>query len=194
MTGGEAKNRLLDAAYNVLLDEGVQGLSIRRVTAEAGVNVASVNYTFGSKEALIAALFERLLAPITAERLRRLDRVSELSGASVLDVVRAFVEPLVEAHTREGQALAQLFRYFASDTTGPAMNTVRTLLNPGGDRFQAALAPLLPNLDPETLRFRIRLLIGTTVIFGIGFLTINEPEDAVENLLGFLVAALSGTS
>ncbi|GAB3743110.1 TetR/AcrR family transcriptional regulator [Microlunatus parietis] len=50
---------ILDAAVRLIAADGLAGLSIRAVAAEAGVSVAQVQYYFGSKDALIEAAFDR---------------------------------------------------------------------------------------------------------------------------------------
>ena len=54
----ETKERLLTAARQCLLRNGYAGTTVRDLVAESGANLASINYHFGSKEALLnKALF-----------------------------------------------------------------------------------------------------------------------------------------
>ena len=55
------------------MQHGFEGTSMRLLTAKAGVNLAAVNYHFGSKDALIEAVFRRRLDPMNAERIAALD-------------------------------------------------------------------------------------------------------------------------
>ena len=56
----ETKRELLEAAQQVLLEEGYSGLSTRRVADAAGTQMSQIQYHFGSKEGMILALFEYL--------------------------------------------------------------------------------------------------------------------------------------
>jgi AcrR family transcriptional regulator len=56
----ETKRELLEAAQQVLLEEGYSGLSTRRVAEAAGTQMSQIQYHFGSKEGMILALFEYL--------------------------------------------------------------------------------------------------------------------------------------
>ena len=65
----ETKERILDAAERLFADEGFAATSLRQITAEAGVNLAAVNYHFGSKESLLTAVFERRVVRWVGRRL-----------------------------------------------------------------------------------------------------------------------------
>jgi AcrR family transcriptional regulator len=55
----DKKDHILDAAERVFAEHGYDGSSTRLISGEAGVNMAMLNYYFGSKEGLLLALFER---------------------------------------------------------------------------------------------------------------------------------------
>src|ERR687896_950954 len=86
----ETRTRILDAAEELFMQHGFEGTSMRLLTAEAGVNLAAVNYHFGSKHALIEAVFRRRLDPMNAERVAALERLENLSPESI---IRALVGP-----------------------------------------------------------------------------------------------------
>ena len=86
----ETRTRILDAAEELFMQHGFEGTSMRLLTAKAGVNLAAVNYHFGSKDALIEALFRRRLDPMNAERVAALDRLEDFSAENI---IRAFVRP-----------------------------------------------------------------------------------------------------
>lgn len=49
---------LLDAAREIFIDEGVKGLSVRRVAERAGCTTMTVYSRYGGKEGLLGALFD----------------------------------------------------------------------------------------------------------------------------------------
>src|SRR5580765_5251639 len=90
----ETRTRILDAAEELFMQHGFEGASMRLLTAKAGVNLAAINYHFGSKDALIEAVFRRRLDPMNAARIAELDRLEAAAGASPPDVeaiIRAFL-------------------------------------------------------------------------------------------------------
>src|ERR1700749_3137399 len=66
------KQRILDSAEALFARHGFVGASLRQVPAAAKVNLAAVNYHFGSKENLINEVFRRRLDVLNSERQRRL--------------------------------------------------------------------------------------------------------------------------
>ncbi len=64
------KRKLLDAAERYVVDKGFDLVSVRDITGAAGANVAAVNYHFGSREGLMAAVVQHVMEPLNEERLR----------------------------------------------------------------------------------------------------------------------------
>lgn len=76
-TAKTTKGRLLDAAQQLYTKAGHEGLSLRDLTELAGVNLAAVNYHFGSKTALVCAMVSRRFDPINETCLRELSRLED---------------------------------------------------------------------------------------------------------------------
>lgn len=74
MAQSETVERILDAAEQLFAERGFAETSLRLITSKAGVNLAAVNYHFGSKKALIQAVFSRFLGPFCASLERELER------------------------------------------------------------------------------------------------------------------------
>lgn len=58
----DKKDYILDVAERIFSEKGFNGASTRLISGEAGVNMAMLNYYFGSKEGLFLAIFERKMA------------------------------------------------------------------------------------------------------------------------------------
>ena len=67
MPQGDTRIRILDAAERLFTDQGLKGFSLRAVTELAGMNLAAVNYYFGSKDELIYAMTQRHFSVVTSE-------------------------------------------------------------------------------------------------------------------------------
>ena len=66
------RERILDAAEKLFAERGYHGVSIRDVTGAAEVDVALVNYHFGSKEMLLEAVVARRADQLVDEWKRAL--------------------------------------------------------------------------------------------------------------------------
>ncbi len=55
----DKKDHILDIAEKIFSELGYEGASTRLISGEANVNMAMLNYYFGSKEGLFVAVFER---------------------------------------------------------------------------------------------------------------------------------------
>ena len=71
----ETRTRILDAAEELFMQHGFEGTSMRALTTRAGVNLAAVNYHFGSKDALIEAVFRRRLDPVNLARMAEVEKL-----------------------------------------------------------------------------------------------------------------------
>jgi TetR/AcrR family transcriptional regulator, regulator of cefoperazone and chloramphenicol sensitivity len=95
MSGEETKRLLVEATLRLLGREGFHAITTRRIAEEAGVNVAAVNYHFGSKDALVkqAALLFR-------DKMRELFSVLDAPGLTPNQKLRRlghqFADNLVE--------------------------------------------------------------------------------------------------
>ncbi|MDN5924231.1 MAG: TetR family transcriptional regulator, partial [Xanthomonadales bacterium] len=90
------RQRILVAAEELFAEHGFAGASLRRVTAAAKVNLAAVNYHFGSKEKLIEEVFRRRLDMLTEQRMQALAKVAGDKACTLEDVLNAFIRPALE--------------------------------------------------------------------------------------------------
>src|SRR2546425_12399039 len=92
----DTRSRILDVAEELFSEQGLDRVSIRDITDKAKVNLAAINYHFGSKEDLIVAVFERRVVPVNEARLEALDAVEEAAGKKTPKgeaILEAFIRP-----------------------------------------------------------------------------------------------------
>src|SRR5436305_14921524 len=88
--------KILDAAENAFAEHGYNGASMRDIVREAGVNLATVYYYFGSKTGLMEAVLKRRFGPLRREHLEILGRFElEAKGRplSVEKILEAMLRP-----------------------------------------------------------------------------------------------------
>ena len=88
------KERILGAAEELFAQHGFAGTSLRQVTSRADVNIAAVNYHFGSKENLVNEVFRRRMDEMSANRLAALKDALEKHPGELEPILAAFVKGL----------------------------------------------------------------------------------------------------
>jgi AcrR family transcriptional regulator len=163
-TPDSTRDRILDAAEALFAEQGFDATSIRAITAAAGANLASVNYHFQSKEALIHAVLVRRLDPISDRRLRLLDQVLAAANPPALDdILDAFARPVFEAtFGPDGNpALGRLAGRLTTDPGDPVRKAAAQHIRPVAQRFFEAFSRALPDLPKPDLLWRMHLSIGS---------------------------------
>ena len=87
----ETSKKILDAAQKLFARKGYEGVSLREIAAEGGVNLASIVYYFDSKDGLYEAVLERYSNAVNKARTEAM--VEADKNPSIEAYVRAFIEP-----------------------------------------------------------------------------------------------------
>jgi AcrR family transcriptional regulator len=163
------KERILDAAERLFARHGFYGVSVRNITDAAEVDVALVNYHFGSKRELFAAVFQRRAEILNPERLARLEEVrrAALPGVpSLEDIINSFTYPLLERSARGGPGWKSYFALIAqvnnSAEWGPVLMT--QYFDPLVERLIAALREALPDCPLREIYWGYQFLTGALTI------------------------------
>ena len=91
----DGRTRLLDSAERLFAERGVDGPSLREINSAAGQrNASGVQYHFGGRAGLLAAVIERHMSTIDAERTKWLDVLERRGEPSERELMAALVEPL----------------------------------------------------------------------------------------------------
>ena len=176
------KDRILGAAEELFAQHGFAGTSLRQVTSRADVNIAAVNYHFGSKENLVNEVFRRRMDDMSALRLASCKIALEKHPGELQPVLAAFVEPaLAMSQDRHGggafvRVLARAYaekndslRKFLSDHYGHVLR-----------EFGKAIATCVPGLGKEELYWRLDFLAGALTYAMADFGLIKRPADVTE--------------
>ncbi len=206
----DTKTKILDAAELFFAEVGFHATSLRQITERAGVNVASVNYHFGSKENLMDAVLRRRLEPLNAIRLERLAEVkaeAEKAGThpSVRQVITSLIEPTLRAIIQpEFGGFSLIMSRVFTEHKGAVMERVSPLIQPLLAQFLASLCEALPHLSGDEVALRLRMSLGAMhhAIHAVRGnmdesmpegLTTNLPEEkVVEVLIDFVTRGMEG--
>jgi AcrR family transcriptional regulator len=162
----DTKTRILDVAEDLFGEQGLDRVSIRDITDAAKVNLAAVNYHFGGKEELIAAVFERRLRPVNQARLTALDELEKKTGAKapkVEEILAAFIRPAVTCCPGGGRgtkAFAKLFGRCLAETRPDVETLLRKQFQPLSQRMERALMRALPHVSRADIFWRMKFTFG----------------------------------
>jgi AcrR family transcriptional regulator len=199
------KERILASAEQLFAEGGVAATSLRRITSRARVNLAAVNYHFGSKDGLVEAVYERRLGPVTRDWIHNIGDIERRYGEQappVREVVEAFVLPVARRsrdEARGGRIFMRLLAQGHSEARQYFDKLFSSQYQHVLDRYRQALRRALPELAPETLCWRLQFLLAalTQSFSGGELLDLVEAapetrvtERAVDDLVPFLVAGL----
>ena len=176
------KDRILYAAEELFAQQGFASTSLRQVTSRADVNIAAVNYHFGSKENLVNEVFRRRMDDMSHERLAALQRAVEAHPGELEPILAAFVEPaLAMAQDRHGggafiRVIARAYaesndslRKFLSDQYGHVPREIAK-----------ALGACVSGLGKEDLYWRLDFLSGALTYAMADFGLIKRPAGVSE--------------
>ncbi len=96
----ERVERILDAAAQLVVTAGVDGLTTRSIADAAGLPVASLYQYFADKEAVLLALCERDMAEMDEQVARDLATLAEGPGLSVAGLVETSMRAFVTVYHR----------------------------------------------------------------------------------------------
>ena len=159
----DTKGTILDAAERLFADEGFAAVSLRDITTAAGVNLAAVNYHFGSKDALIAELFVLRATAINRERNALLHAAERRAGPPALrEVLRALLDPPLRWWLGADPAKSTTVRFIVRAIAEGAPEIRATMESQVGhlQRFVVALARTLPALSHAEICWRLHFAMG----------------------------------
>jgi AcrR family transcriptional regulator len=208
MSTNDTKDRIITAAEQLFAERGFAGTSLRGVTSEAGVNLAAVHYHFGTKDALLQAVFDRRIGPVNQQRLARLDELERDAGEgepALEEILEAFLAPIMGLK-RDLEGEGMVWSRFIGRVYSEPLEIVKTMIRDHfeevGRRFVAALAKALPDLDESEIGERLLFSVGALSHTLIDFHQVITPRDGavaggaptLQHLVTFLAAAFRAPS
>ncbi|MBI3525758.1 MAG: TetR/AcrR family transcriptional regulator [Betaproteobacteria bacterium] len=202
----DTRARILDAAELLFTAHGLETTTLRMITGAAGVNLAAVNYHFGSREALIEEMFRRRLTWLNQERLRALDDFEAMAQGAPLkprQIVEAFFGVALRMAADVNGGGRDFMRLLGRTYTEPS-DFVRGFLAEEYAaviaRFKAALIKALPDVPRAEILWRFHFMLGAMSyaisgadalhIVDDGTLHDTDAEALYARLMSFLIGGL----
>jgi len=207
MAQPDTMTRILDTAEVLFAERGFAETSLRNITSKAGVNLAAVNYHFGSKKALIQAVFSRYLDPFTLRFHAALDALeADHEGRVIpLEVLLESMAAAVLAVPAERNSLKVFMRLLGLAYSQAQGHLRRHIQQHYGDvftRFTELVRRATPDL-PDAERFwRLHFMLGTLIFTLSGLDALKDiaekdyddqvtTRDLVRRLRPVVVAAMN---
>ncbi len=205
----ETRSRILDAAEEQFMQHGFDGTSMRMVTREASVNLAAVNYHFGSKEELMQEVLRRRLEVINRERLRVLDEAEAKAKGKPLKpsvIIDCFFGTLLRV-AADQKAVGGTFLRLLGRTINDPSQFIRTFMSTEYadvlERYKEAMFRSLPNVPKAEIVWRFHFMLGATsyAIAGTDTLqlvtdwqveegAVEQDEHLLPRLMSFMLGGL----
>jgi AcrR family transcriptional regulator len=202
--GDSTRLSILNAAERCFGTDGFDGVSLRTITEFAGVDLALVNYHFGTKEHLLREVIARRARIVHEARVEALELARRDAGSrspSIEAIVTAFLDPLLrrlaggDAGWRHyGNLAAQL------DVLPKFIRLTSDVLDPTALHFINALRLALPKAPPRSIYWGYMFMIGSMVQvmsatgrierLSRGLCQSDDIEGALRELVPFVSAGL----
>lgn len=160
------KERILNAAEKLFAQHGFNATSLRAITHSADVNLASVNYHFGSKKELVKAVIARYMDHLSPHLSSALLAISQTVSPSLSQVFNAFVTPLLSLNEFRNNG-TRLFLLLLSRGYSESHGFLRWYLTSRYpqvfDCFIKAVNKAAPDLTQEELFWRLHFTMGAVI-------------------------------
>jgi TetR/AcrR family transcriptional regulator len=120
----DKKDYILDVAERIFSEKGFDGASTRLISGEAGVNMAMLNYYFGSKEGLFLAIFERKISSFQ----NIMQNLGNDTSMSSWDKIQTYVEMYGEKVVKNNCFQKLLYREMGMSRDGDLSSKLRDML------------------------------------------------------------------
>jgi AcrR family transcriptional regulator len=200
------RTSILDAAERLYADRGFADVTLRDIVAAAGVNLAAVNYHFGSKDELIAELFVTRSLATNRARLNEL-KAAEVEGGGRADIdaiLRALVGPTLRGclgPDNERSAAAR-FMIRASIESVPPIRRIKNREIDHLRKFAAAMRRSLPGRNPVDLYWGLHFALAMAhqtirdserlTKLSEGSCDLDNVQGIIERIVAVSVMALTG--
>ena len=194
------KERILHAAEDLFAQHGFAGTSLRQVTSRADVNIAAVNYHFGSKENLVHEVFKHRMDEMSEKRLSALSESIARDPADLNGILLAFIQPaLALTLDRHGASFVRVLARAYAEKNDGLRNFLSENYGQVQREFAKAIANCLPQLSKEELYWRMDFTAGALTYamadFGLirrqpGVTEKAHCEKAAQHLITFAQAGL----
>lgn len=166
----QTKTKILNAAEFLFATHGYAETSMRQITNRAGVNLAAVNYHFGSKKTLTIEVLDRYLSKLIPEIMSNLSQLtvstnhSPKNDPSINALFTAFKQPLMNLNLINEQGTIYFLKLLGRgyiDSQGHLRRFITTKYRDELRLIRGAFQNNCPNLSEQELFWHLHFALGT---------------------------------
>lgn len=165
--GKVTRDRILLAAEELFSKDGFSGVSLRKITGEAGVDLALIKYYFGSKEGLFGEVLSRRVDKMSLQRLESLAKTDIVEGSAdtVRSLLSLFLAPMLGNSPQEMEDLRNYRLLIALVTNSKTWQdeVFKQHYDPIAVKFIDALAKTLPEVSWVDICWAFSFFLGSVV-------------------------------
>ena len=193
MPESPTRSHILDVAEALFAEQGLDGVSLRRVNSTAGLNPAAVHYHFGSKQKLLEAILVRRMSSLMERRAQLLARIEAGDWpADIAHLARALVDPLAELLVeapREGRRYLRLLAQIYASGLDTVRGLIQTEFAGGMARWFELVCQANPGVPRAQMALRTELL-GQCVVQSLAQAPDSDARSSVQAVLDIATGAL----
>ncbi|AWB67346.1 TetR family transcriptional regulator [Saccharobesus litoralis] len=206
MSRHATKERILAAAEQLFAEQGFDNTSLREITNKAEVNLAAVNYHFGSKKTLIQAVLDQYFSQFVPKVCQSLTALMQASRQVSVDCLfHAFIEPLLSLNNLKKNG-TERFMSLVGHGYSESQGHLRRFFHENYGQLLPILIEsvqtALPSVSKPTIFWRLHYTLGSVVftmtsksalaeIAEVDFQQQVSTEQLIKQLIPFLAAGMS---
>ena len=173
----DKKDHILDVAEKVFSDLGFDGASTRTISGEAGVNMAMLNYYFGSKEGLFLAVFNRKISSFQ----NILQNIGSDDSISAWDKIEKYIDLYVQRVVSNNCFQKMLYQELSMQRRGDLADNISEILMKNVSELQKIIQD---GIDKGEFNKDIYVQLVIATVYGTKNFIINAPQLTTA-MLGF---------
>ena len=173
----DKKDHILDVAEKVFSELGFDGASTRTISGEAGVNMAMLNYYFGSKEGLFLAVFNRKITSFK----NLLQNIGADDTTSSWDKIEKYIDLYVQRVVTNNCFQKMLYQELSMQRRGDLADNIAGILMQNVSELSKIIQD---GVDRGEFKKDVDIQLVIATIYGTKNFIINAPQLTSE-MLGY---------
>jgi AcrR family transcriptional regulator len=197
------RDRLLDAAEDLVARHGPDAVSTRQILAAAGAgNMAAIQYHFGTKDGLLAAVVARVLEPLERDRAAELAALGASADVSLHDECLAYVRPMVRLRAGEHGRRAAGVMGRVLGSSRDQLERIGVTTDATDAAFAARFARHMPAMGDRERHLRLQAALAVVVFYALGYTEhpghgpggVDETAASLATVVAAVLAAPAASS